>query len=371
MRCVSIRTSWMAGILATLPLVLLGCGGGGPRATVRFSKWIEPSRPFPAEIKTVAVVAAGDWLSEDQDRTDDRAVYADIAVIVGHAWADHERFDVSGPAAGLVMKRLQAEINRQSLPIRLVDRDTFDDQLREREIAMSDLVNPDGVVTLPGMAPVDGLIVVKATATSNVERVPVDTFAINDISRAIQTDGEYVRTSQRMSVQRQITVNASMRLTNAMTGEVQASYSSPRSQTDKARPGFLAGDNMAEADLPPGAEVVQKLLEDQVAEFVGEIVGTEVRDRGIRIRASDNPDCQAGVRYVASESWSTALGAFERAIEADPTDHRALFGAGVACEMMHRYDDALDYYEKAVGLDDSSVYAEAVRRVRRKRATGR
>jgi tetratricopeptide (TPR) repeat protein len=217
------------------------------------------------------------------------------------------------------------------------------------------------------MAPVDGLIVVRSTATSNVERVPVDTLTINDISRAIQSDGNYVRTSQRMSVQRQITVNTSIRLTNAMTGVVQSSYSTPKSQKDKARPGFLVGDNMAEADLPAGAEVVQNLLEEQVIDFVGEIVGTHKRGAAVRISTSGNPDCQAGVRYLDSESWSAALESFRRAIDADPSDHRALFGAGVACEMMGRNDDALSYYEKAVGLNGAAMYGQAARRVRNNR----
>jgi len=361
----------MVCVVCALPALLLivsGCGGGGTRATVRFSQWIEPQRPFPPDIKSVAVVAAGDWLKPHPNagRT---TVHANLAIIVGHAWADHERFDVSGPGADLVMKRLQAEIDRRSLPIRLVDRETFDDQLRERELAISDLVNPEGVVTLPGMAPVDGLIVVKSTATSNVERVPVDTLTLNDISRAIQSDGNYVRTSQRMSVQRQITLNTSIRLTNAMTGVVQATYSTPKSQTDKARPGFLVGDNMAEANLPPGAEVVQQLLETQAEEFVGAIVGVEASGRPVTIRASGNADCQAGVRYLESESWSMALDAFRRAINANSQDHQALYGAGVACEKLGRYDDALRYFEKAVGLNGSSTYTDAVRRVRKKLET--
>jgi len=192
----------------------------------------------------------------------------------------------------------------------------------------------------------------------------VDTFTFNDISRAIQSDGKYTRTSQRMSVQRQITVSTSIRLTNAMTGVVQSSFSAPKSQTDKSRPGLFVGENMAEADLPAGAVVIENLLEEQVIQFVGEVVGTHKRGEPERISASANPDCRAGVRYLESESWSAALDAFERAIAADPGDHRALFGAGVACEMTNRNDEAIKYYERAVGLSDSSAYARALRRVR-------
>jgi hypothetical protein len=349
------------GLALCSAVTLVGCAQQ-QRVSVRFKTVVEPRKPLPPDVRTLAVVPGGDWLHR-HPQTTRVDVRANLAVIIGHAWADRESFDVSGPAADMVMQRLQREIDRQGLPLRVVDRETFDQQLAERELAISDLVNPDGVVKLPGMAPVDALLVVKATATSNVERVPVDTFTINDISRAIATDGKYVQTSPRMSVQRQITVNTSMRLTNAITGVVHDSYSSPRSQADMARPGFLVGDNMSEANLPPGGEVVQKLLDQQVEEFVAQIVGAEVDGRAVAIAASNNKDCQMGVRLLAGESWSQALAAFQRAIAANPADHHAQFGAGVASEKLGRLSEALQYYEAALALKGSANYVEAVRRV--------
>jgi len=346
----------------SLATSLFGCSES---VKVSVPQWIEPRKPLPPTIKTIALVPLGEWMQEAPP-TRVTNVHAEIAVIVGDAYGDYQSFDVSGPAADQMADRLQEEIDRRGLDFKIVDRETLQKQLEERNLANSDLVNPDDVFKLKGLLPVDAFLVVKSRAAAKVEQVPADTFTIDDVSRAIQSDGNYVRTSQRMSVQRQIEVESSFRLTDAQTGGVHDTYRSTKSQADKARPGFFAGENMAEANLPAAAKVVEDLLERQVEEFIGQLVGIEARGRSMAIAASNNADCKLGVRYLNSESWPEALDAFNRAIAANPSDVQAQFGAGVAAEQMGRYDEALRYYDAALRLKNSPDYSEAVKRVRGK-----
>lgn len=47
-----------------------------------------------------------------------------------------------------------------------------------------------------------------------------------------------------------------------------------------------------------------------------------------------------------------------------PNDHESLFGAGVACEKLKRFEDARKYYRRAKSLKaDNAQYAAAVDRV--------
>ena len=43
----------------------------------------------------------------------------------------------------------------------------------------------------------------------------------------------------------------------------------------------------------------------------------------------------------------------------DSNDHRAAYGAGVACEASGQYESALKYYKQACAGEDNRVYAYA------------
>jgi hypothetical protein len=52
------------------------------------------------------------------------------------------------------------------------------------------------------------------------------------------------------------------------------------------------------------------------------------------------------------------------AIAEEPTDHKSLFGAGVACEKLKHMDEALKYYKMARSYDAKEAkYTEAVERL--------
>ena len=80
--------------------------------------------------------------------------------------------------------------------------------------------------------------------------------------------------------------------------------------------------------------------------------------------SSSNPACTQGVRLLRGEMYDEALSRFRDALAARPNDHRAAFGAGVACEASGRYDQALHYYRMACTGALSPTYREALDRMK-------
>lgn len=86
------------------------------------------------------------------------------------------------------------------------------------------------------------------------------------------------------------------------------------------------------------------------------------------VQSSTNGDCKRGVSYLAMQRWSDAAAAFRLALDADPDDHHALFGLGVAREQDGDPCDAAASYEAAVLLtqERKQSYLDAERRARDK-----
>jgi tetratricopeptide (TPR) repeat protein len=68
---------------------------------------------------------------------------------------------------------------------------------------------------------------------------------------------------------------------------------------------------------------------------------------------------------IRGEDWEGALQAFKAALAEDSQDDRAAFGAGVVCEKLGNYEEALKYYRNACVIEDELEYAEARDRVKR------
>ena len=66
-----------------------------------------------------------------------------------------------------------------------------------------------------------------------------------------------------------------------------------------------------------------------------------------------------GVKLLRAEMYEEALASFRAALAVDSGDHRAAFGAGVACEAMGQCDSALSFYKQACVGAGSRVYMVA------------
>jgi Tfp pilus assembly protein PilF len=75
-----------------------------------------------------------------------------------------------------------------------------------------------------------------------------------------------------------------------------------------------------------------------------------------------------GRAYFASARVARAREEFTRAIELDPTDAYAHFSVGRCHEREDDLDRAATHYKLACALSDRPEYAEALRRIRRRRS---
>ena len=62
---------------------------------------------------------------------------------------------------------------------------------------------------------------------------------------------------------------------------------------------------------------------------------------------------------LRGEMFEEAVGMFKHAISMNSDDHRAAYGAGVACEATRRYESALRYYKRACAGVNNRKYVEA------------
>jgi len=73
-----------------------------------------------------------------------------------------------------------------------------------------------------------------------------------------------------------------------------------------------------------------------------------------------------GRRAAALGEWERALRLFRQAVDAQPEDDAALYNSGLVCEGQGDYDQALAYYDRALGVMPRALYAGARNRVRRR-----
>ena len=67
---------------------------------------------------------------------------------------------------------------------------------------------------------------------------------------------------------------------------------------------------------------------------------------------------------LRAEDFGTSVAMFQAAWGANPNDHRAAYGAGIACESSGRYDDALKWYKRGLVGADRATYREARERMK-------
>lgn len=100
----------------------------------------------------------------------------------------------------------------------------------------------------------------------------------------------------------------------------------------------------------------------------GEIGSPDADIQIYEVKSSSNEDCRRGVKYLAMEQWSEAADAFRRAVDADPQDHRALYGWGMAREQEGDACEAVGHYKTAFILSSKQRqdYLDAVKRATNK-----
>jgi len=176
---------------------------------------------------------------------------------------------------------------------------------------------------------------------------------------AVSAETEEVET-----VTRNMTVQTEFKLVDAGNGKIWE-FSSPKTfrATDRTKASPIFGSSRTEAELTPQDKIIATLVERGAREFVSKLMPVRI-DVELEIESSGNADCSQGVRLLRAESYLEAISSFKAAMAADPKDHRAAYGAGIASEALGRFDAALGYYKQACAGEDNRMYVDARERVK-------
>lgn len=166
-------------------------------------------------------------------------------------------------------------------------------------------------------------------------------------------------TEEVETVTRNMTVQTEFKLVDSGNGRVWEHFS-PKTYraTDRTKASPIFGSSKTEAELTPQDQIIGSLVEFGAREFVSKLMPCRV-DVETEVESSGNKNCAEGVRLLRAEAYREAISSFQAAMGENPNDHRAAFGAGVACEASGQYESALKYYKQACAGEDNRVYADA------------
>ena len=172
-----------------------------------------------------------------------------------------------------------------------------------------------------------------------------------------------VDTTEAETVSRNITVQTDFKLVDAATQKNWTTHSpKPYRASDKTEVSPFFGSSQTEASLTPRDEIIGAAVEAGARQFVSKLVPCAVRYE-VELKSSGQENCVQGVRYLRADMFEEALSQFRMALQEDPEDHRAAFAAGVCCEAMGNYDQALSYYKQAAMAKDRTAYVLAKKRM--------
>jgi hypothetical protein len=173
-----------------------------------------------------------------------------------------------------------------------------------------------------------------------------------------------VRTSEVETVTRAMTVQTDFKLLDTANNQVWEQYSPrPYQSTDRTKASPIFGSSRTEAELTPQDQIIATLVEKAAEEFVSKLMPVRIQIDAV-VESSGNADCVQGVRMLRAEAYQDAISLFQSALAANPSDHQAAYGAGVAAEAAGDFNRALAFYQQACAGKDDADYREARDRVK-------
>jgi hypothetical protein len=171
--------------------------------------------------------------------------------------------------------------------------------------------------------------------------------------------GGDIDTSEVETVTRNMTVQTEFKLVDTGNNRIWEHYA-PKTfrATDRTKASPIFGSSHTEAELTPRDAIIATLVEKGARAFISRLMPCRV-DVEAEVVSSRNTCCIRGVKQLRAEAFEDAVFSFKNALADNPDDHRAAYGAGVACEASGQYDDALRFYKQACAGKESRVYREA------------
>ncbi len=340
----------VTGMVLSLILILVtGCGGSKSQiARVEFKEQVEPKMALSEQYMQLAVMNAtmeGSTGEFDQQK-----------------W--------SSMTADMMQHYLEQARERNNMPFRLVDREHLKLAMGEKDLASAGITDGGDALGAAQVKGANAILTSKVTVKIDKQVGKKRTIDAMSVFGGGWSRGGFggggVNSSEVDEEARNITVTCQFQLKDAATNDIIVSHNAmPSQHYEKTKSGFFFGSSKTEADMTPRDAAIGAIIEQQAKEFLCKFIPVVFEDE-VCVEHSSNEDSAAGVRALVLEDYEAALNSFKQAIAADQNDHKSLFGAGVACEKLKRYDEARKYYRLAQSLKaDNPDYNGAVQRVSR------
>jgi len=324
-----------------LVLIVTGCSKA-PTAMVDFSYTIQPKQS----------------LSDD---------YMNIAVYNARMEGDKGEFDEkkwSEMTADLIQYHLQQAAENHNIPLKLVDREHMKIALGEKDLAAADITDSGDEIASAQIEGATAILTSKIMVKIDKQKGKGRTVSGLGAIAGGWGGGGRVQTSEVDKESRNITVTCQFQLKDAANNSAIFAYSGkPAQHYEKGKTSPFFGGSKTESDMTPRDKVIGEIVEDQLKRFLVKFVPTEI-EATCKVKASGHEMSVEGVRAMVIDDYETALSNFKQAIAEDRDDHKSLFGAGVCCEKLKKYGEALKYYKQARSLKSKEgQYSDAVARV--------
>ncbi len=313
--------------------VLTGCAT--ERAHVSFSYMVDAERGLPPGMKTIAITPAN------------------VGPTTEPKWSD---------MCVTIMQTLVNESRRLGTDVTVSDRRDTQVTFDEADLAAAGMSTASGGSGGKLLA-ADGVILsninVKVEKHIGKQRTLAGLSLSGWGGHGWGGGGTDVRTEEVDTVSRTMTVQSEFKLIDTADNRVWEHYSpNTYTGTDKTKASPIFGSSRTEAELTPQDTIIATLIERAAREFISRLMPCRI-DVDAVVVSSNNKHCVQGVKMLRGEMYDEAVSMFKTAWVANSDDHRAAYGAGVACEASGRYDEALRFYKRACAGADSARYREA------------
>ncbi|MCC7291227.1 MAG: hypothetical protein IT449_04090 [Phycisphaerales bacterium] len=326
---------WGCGMLAGVA-VLAASGCKSEQARVEFSYIVEPVKGLPPGMNTIYVDNA-----ECGPNTDPR-------------WSDL--------TATVLRNLIQESRDSFGTQVAVTDRSDTKGTFEEGDLAASGMSTQQGGAP-PQLMAADGRVLSKVNVKVDVQERKNQTLDITSIGgwggHGAGGGGADMQTREVTGYQRTMTVQTEFKLLDNKNNRVWDLKAGTYTATDETAPASpIYGSSRGLGDLPAADQMIAGLVDQGAREFVSGLMACRINVSGV-VASSGGEECANGVKMLRAGMYPESLASFRSALAKKSDDHRAAFGAGLACEAMGDGAGALSYYKQALMGSQDMQYASA------------
>ncbi len=331
---------WVGAALSAVMLAtLIGCGGK-ERAVVTLQYTLNASKGLPAGLEAVDIAPA------------------ELGPATDAKWSDM--------TADLLQALIEQSKEKYGIPLRVAARAETKKVMQEADLNAAGLTQAVASGAPPKLMGIQAVITSKVNIKEEVAHGKKTSMSsMGGFAHAWRYGGGgggHMNTREVDKVKKNVEAQATFQLVDIKTGETWALHGDRLTSTEETDPSFFFGSGEGEAGLTPTDRIAGTLIERVAREFIAMLMPCQVTTE-IEVESSRAKACAQGVAHLRADEYPEALSCLKAAIAEDPENHNALFAAGVACEAMGQYDEALSYYKKAVRQADKPQYLAAKKRL--------